>query len=391
MTELNVIDSDGHLTEPGDLWENYIDPRYRDTCPKITIRPDGGATFRIDDRITVQDHARPLKPGVNTSTTFGARTGDTPSDQSYMDGARGGFDPHERIRWMDREGFDATILYPTMALGAVHALIDPDREFAVANAYNRWVADFCAACPDRLFGAGLLPILSVERTLQELANIKRLGFNAAVIRPNPVHGRGLHDPAFYPIWERCQDLDLAVAVHGLAGSDNLGMDRFDAQTVNFTGEVPATPPKCHSFSVEHCFVHTAEMMAAATSFVMAGICDRFPSLRVAFVESGATWMPGYVDRMDRHFDDVGMNDTGLTMRPSEIFQRQCFISFEPVERSLAVLAEYFGPDKLMIASDYPHGDGFPNAVQSLRNLGLKPSVEAALLCAGFKAWYGLPS
>jgi predicted TIM-barrel fold metal-dependent hydrolase len=166
------------------------------------------------------------------------------------------------------------------------------------------------------------------------------------------------------------------------------MDRFDTQSVNFTDSAPIKP-KCHSFSVEHCFVHAAEMMAAATSFVLGGICDKFPRLRVAFVESGGAWMPGYVDRMDRHFDDLGSNDTGLSMRPSEIFKRQCFVSFEPVERSIAVLAEYFGPNKLMVASDYPHSDGFPNAVQTVRNLKLKPEVEAALLSAGFRQWYGL--
>ncbi|MBO9380603.1 amidohydrolase family protein [Sphingomonas histidinilytica] len=386
--ELRAIDSDGHLTEPGDLWENYIDPKYRDTCPKITVRPDGGADFRVDDRIMIKDFARPLKPGVNTSVTFGARTGEVASDLSYHAGEQGGFDPHERIKWLDREGFDATVLFPTMALGAIHGIIDPDRQEAVANAYNRYVADFCKPYPDRLFGAALMPTLSLEGSLREMRNAKELGLNAATVRPNPVLGRGLHDPYFYPLWELAQDLDLPIAVHGLAGSDNLGMDRFDAQTVNFTGG-PGKPPKCHSFSVEHCYVHTAEMMAAATSFVMAGICDKFPKLRVAFVESGATWMPGYIDRMDRHFDDVGMNDTGLTTRPSEIFQRQCYMSFEPVERSISVLAEYLGPNKLMIASDYPHGDGFPNAIQSLRDLKLKPDVEAALLSQGFKEWYGL--
>src|SRR3546814_4481607 len=62
--------------------------------------------------------------------------------------------------------------------------------------------------------------------------------------------------------------------------------------------------------------------------------------------------------LDRHFDDVGMNDTGLITRPSEIFERRCFVSFEPVEKTIAVLAEYFGPHKLMLSSDYPHGDGF---------------------------------
>jgi predicted TIM-barrel fold metal-dependent hydrolase len=63
--------------------------------------------------------------------------------------------------------------------------------------------------------------------------------------------------------------------------------------------------------------------------------------------------------MDRHFDDKGVfNDSGLRLRPSEYFQRQCWISFEPVEGSLAHLADYLGPTKILWATDYPHVDGF---------------------------------
>ncbi|WP_150293247.1 amidohydrolase family protein [Sphingobium estronivorans] len=389
MTEpLYAIDSDGHLTEPGDLWENYIDPKYRDSCPKITIMEDGGALFRVDDRISIRDHAVPLKPGVNTAATFGARTGEIPSETSYLDAEKGGFDPHERVKWLDKEGYAATVLYPTMALNAAHGIIDPERQVAVANAYNRYVVDFCKPYPDRLYGVAMLPTLSIEGSLNEMRLAKKAGMNAVVVRPNPVNGRPLHHPSFYPIWQLAEEIDMPVAVHGLAGSENLGMDRFDAQIADFTGNGPKERT-VDSFSVEHCFVHVAEMMAAATSFIMAGICDKFPKMRVAFVEGGATWLPGYVDRMDRHFDDVGMNDTGLKTRPSEIFQRQCFASFEPIERTIAVLAEFVGANKFMVASDYPHGDGFPNAIQAVKDMKLKPEVENALLSQGFKEWYGL--
>jgi predicted TIM-barrel fold metal-dependent hydrolase len=386
--ELDIIDADGHITEPEDLWEKYIDQKYRDTCPKITTLNDG-TLFRIDDRITIRDYNRPLKTGVNTASTFGARTGDVPSDRGYDKGEPGGFDPHERIKWMDSEGYDGSILYPTMALSAVGVIIDPDRQAAVSNAYNRWIADFCAPYTDRLFGAALIPLLSVEAALTEIENIQKLGLKVGSVRPNPVGDRPLHDPHFYPVWDACQAAGLAIAVHGVAAMANLGMDRFDSQANYYRDTDGVAAPKCHSFSVEHCFTHTAEMMAAITSFVMAGVCDKFPKLRVAFVESGAGWVPGYIDRMDRHFDDVGMNDTGLLTRPSEIFQRQCFVSFEPVERTVAALAEFFSPQKMMLSSDYPHGDGFPNSIQMVRDMNLKPEIEKALFADGFKAWYGL--
>ena len=126
------------------------------------------------------------------------------------------------------------------------------------------------------------------------------------------------------------------------------------------------------------------MMAAAASFIMCGICDRFPRLRVGFLEAGGGWMLGWLDRMDRHVDDKGMNDTGLKARPSEIFHRQCFISFEPTEKGLKVVAEAIGPGNILWASDYPHHDGFWGAARMIKKMGLRPEIEATILAEGAK-------
>jgi predicted TIM-barrel fold metal-dependent hydrolase len=142
-------------------------------------------------------------------------------------------------------------------------------------------------------------------------------------------------------------------------------------------------------AVRHAVAHTFEMIAASTSMIMCGVCDKFPGLRVAFLESGGGWMAGWLDRMDRHFDDKGMNDTGLSMRPSEIYRRQCFISFEPVERSLTVLADYLGADTILWATDYPHLDGFWGAAKMIKKMGMPPRTEAAVLAGGAKRFYNL--
>jgi predicted TIM-barrel fold metal-dependent hydrolase len=141
--------------------------------------------------------------------------------------------------------------------------------------------------------------------------------------------------------------------------------------------------------VRHCVAHTFEMMAAATSLIMCGVCDRHPKLKFAFLESGGGWMAGWLDRMDRHFDDKGMNDTHLTMRPSELFHRQCFISFEPVEKSLVLLADYIGSDNILWATDYPHLDGFPNAANMIKAMGMPPKTLSNVLAGGAKRYYNL--
>ena len=147
-------------------------------------------------------------------------------------------------------------------------------------------------------------------------------------------------------------------------------------------------------AARHMISHTMEMMLAALSVIWGGVVDRHPRLRVAFLESGGGWIAPWLDRMDRHFDDLGFNETAPKTRPSELFQRNCWISFEPVESSIAVLADYIGPHKIMWATDYPHQDGFfPGAPQMLRErLGpLSPEAKHQVLAGGALGFYGLSS
>jgi predicted TIM-barrel fold metal-dependent hydrolase len=131
------------------------------------------------------------------------------------------------------------------------------------------------------------------------------------------------------------------------------------------------------------------MMVAATGMIMCGPCDRFPTLRVGFLEAGGGWIAGLLDRMDRHFDDVNMNDTELQTRPSEIFGRQCFISFEPVENPLKHLASYIGSKNILWATDYPHVDGFWGAIGMIEGMELQPEVQNEILSGSAKRFYKL--
>ena len=80
------------------------------------------------------------------------------------------------------------------------------------------------------------------------------------------------------------------------------------------------------------------------------------------------------------------------MRPSELFRRNCWISFEPVEGSIGALADYIGPHKILWATDYPHRDGFfPGAPQMLKERlkGLSPETQREIMAGGAKQFYGL--
>jgi predicted TIM-barrel fold metal-dependent hydrolase len=369
MKGLNTIDADGHVLEPPTLWLDYIDPKFRDQAPRLIDTADG-EKFYFGDEFSLGDGSRPIG-GVGG---IGARDGEE-KPVAYLDGQKGGFDPHARIPDMDKDGIDAVFLYPSMGL-FLDTVTDGPQACANARAYNRWLADYCKPYPDRLFGVACLPMQSVEGAVAELKySVEELGFRGGFVRPNPYNGRPIHHPDFYPLWDAAQAMGVAIGVHGGAGQVvNLGGDRF---------------PVKEGYAVEHCVVHTFEMMAAAASFIMCGVCENFPRLKVAFLEAGGGWMLGWLDRMDRHVDDQAMNDTNLTALPSEIFARQAFVSFEPTERSLGALADILGPNNILWASDYPHADGFWGAAKMIKRMGLRPDVEEAVLAGGAKRLYSL--
>jgi predicted TIM-barrel fold metal-dependent hydrolase len=365
-----VIDADGHVLEPIDLWETYMDPAFRARAPRLFVDRDGKERLRVEDKVLGSPK------GLGLLGAIGARDGTVPeATMRYVEGRKGGFDPHARIADLDLDGIDAVFLYPSLGLFA-GAIQDPALAAAVCRAYNRWLADYCRPYPDRLFGVAMLPMQSVDLAIAELRHARReLGMRAAFLRPNPYAGRALHHPDYAPFWAEAQELDVAIGLHEGAsgGMPQVGVDRFETR------------------GARHIVSHTMEMMLAALSVIWGGVCDRFPRLRIGFLESGGGWIAPWLDRMDRHFDDRGFNDSGLSMRPSDLFRRNAWISFEPVEGSLGVLADYIGPHKILWATDYPHPDGFfPGAPALIADRpGLSAETKREILGGGAARFYAL--
>lgn len=369
--DYKVIDADGHILEPVDIWENYMEPKYRDRAPRMFMDTDGKERLNVDGKIIGGPR------GLGRLGGIGLRDGRVPEDLKYEEGRKGGFDPHERIKDLDLDGIDAAFLYPSIGLFS-GAIDDPDLARAMCRAYNRWLNDYCSPYPDRLFPVAMLPMQSIDYAIEEMKFARHeLGMRGGFLRPNPYNGRMAGHRDYDPFWQTAQDLDFCIGFHegGASGMPTVGVDRFESR------------------GAKHIISHTMEMMLVAMSVIWDGVCDRFPNIRIAFLESGGGWIAPWLDRMDRHFDDKGFNDSGLSMRPSELFQRNCWISFEPVEGSLNVLADYIGPNKILWATDYPHPDGFfPGAPRMISDRPeLSDDAKRGVLAGGAMALYGLDS
>src|SRR2546426_5921798 len=160
---------------------------------------------------------------------------------------------------------------------------------------------------------------------------KQLEIKGDFLRPNPYNGRMTNHPDSDPFWAEAQELDFSIGFHEGAsgGMPTVGVYRFEGR------------------GARHIISHTMDMMLVALGVIWGGVCERFPQIRIGFLESGGGWIAPWLDRMDRHFDDQGFNDSGLKTRPSELFQRNCWISFEPVERSEEHTSELQSPCNLV--------------------------------------------
>src|SRR6201981_624605 len=131
----NVIDADGHILEPVDLWDTYMDPEFRERRPRFTIDENG------KERLTVEGKLLGNPRGIGSLGSGRVRQGGgKPDTPQYAEGKKGGFDPHARIVDMDADGIDAAFLYPSLGLFA-GAVEDPGLAAGMCRAYNRWRAD----------------------------------------------------------------------------------------------------------------------------------------------------------------------------------------------------------------------------------------------------------
>jgi len=161
---MRVIDVDGHVFEPDDLWERYLDRRFHDRRPRLVLDERGTTRYLIEGRLT------PAGTGVGAWVPEGMR------EASAL--REGAVDPRARLEDMDTDGIDVAVLYGAISLGFSSHLIG-DQELAVAccRAYNNWLADYCAAGPERLKGVPVLRLTWMGDALAEAERaVKELGF-----------------------------------------------------------------------------------------------------------------------------------------------------------------------------------------------------------------------
>ena len=355
----DVIDADGHVFETPAMYELFR----REYLPSDKARALGELMERARERFGTQDVStthiwavegrtpflerdRPLGPASDTLRV----THDSAGAKDGTEAARDMLDPQGRLRDMDREAIDVSVIYPS-SLASFCALEDPGLETAIYQAYNRWCADYCAAEPKRLKFVAVVSMRDIESGVAEARRAAGDDTMLAVYCSTHMDDRQLDQPSFDPIWRVAQDLDLpAVIHHASAALPPYGLGVFDMNGCWWLAHAASNP---------------FEQMRAIATMMGGGVFERFPELRVAYLEAGCGWLPYWLDRLDGHRELMPFAVPLMKRSATELFATgRCFISFDPDERMLPYAIQHLGDDVLVFASDYPHFDGsFPDSVR----------------------------
>ena len=356
----NIIDADGHILEPADMWEKYIDPKFRDRALRIqkydgkeVVEMDGNRSQFFDVKILT------MLGAMGKSAEELAAMMEEPYPGSYPFGS---MDPKDRMAQLDQEGIAKAILYPSLGLTWECEIEDPDLSLAYAKAYNRWICDFCSDTDGRLIAAAHISLADPKEAATELERAVREGAKGAFLAPYTLtripHAHPDHD-AF---WAKAQELDVPVAIHPMAEHPKI-----------------RTYQRFNGMSKAAWMQNALGMQGPQQAFYglfQWGLFDRFPNIKAILLESGAGWIGAALDRMDTTFATTLGDNVPLKEKPSTYFRKQCWISGDPDERALAHVIDYVGDDRFFWATDYPHFDHPSNYMEELEGLVAPLSEQA---------------
>lgn len=286
-------------------------------------------------------------------------------------GRPGAYDPVERLKDMDTDGVDAEILYTEVGAGASFYSLGGEACLAAFQAFNRAASDWASIDAKRLLPVYILPLHDIDAAVAEVTRIAQEGGRALQlpIYPTEIGLEPYWDERYEPLWGAIQEVGIPVSQH--VGSNSYLGDLMQSDPTPAKGLFQSLPP-----------IFMAEVLG---TWVVTGILERFPNLRVVMVESGLGWIPYYLQRLDRMQSRHGWNtfEGMIKEKPSVYWYRQMAATFEEDEYGIENRGA-IGVENLMWATDYPHPDcTWPDSQKVLRRhfVGV-PDDEMRLMVAG---------
>ncbi len=313
-----VVSADEHVIEPRSFWEQWL-PESLPSADRYRAPILDGVALALSGESG--HHA------IKTFLLF-------PDLVRYSDEAAGASDPLRRLAVLDEQGIDASVVFPQRAM-AMWGIEDRDLMYRCFDAYNEWLAQWCAQGRGRLYGVAILPtVYRPEATGDYIAHLKDLGFRTMML-PNFPRGVDYAGPEMAPLWSAIEASGLPLNFHISEAPDDNGPGGLGTYLA-----VSFQPfRKLWSF------------------IVFSGILERHPGLRVVFAEGGISWIPSALDHADRIHDKFAAHlHPRLAQPPSHYWFAQCYATFMEDQRGVEQI-DCIGADRVLWSSDYPHPEG----------------------------------
>ena len=358
-----VISADTHAGLPGPEYRDWLDPEYRE---------------RFDDFL-----AERARAAENAKAGFLNEEFARAWEEENEEGLRGGWDAARRDKELEADGVAGEVIFPdadsvsggaSAPFGAglgVSGDTPAELLFAGARAHNRWLAELCNASPDRRAGVAVVPIMvDIDAALTEIRRARESGLRGGILIPPMWQPHEpYHHPRYEPVWALCEELEMPIHVHsGVADRAAYG-------------------PHVGIFTTETRFWSSRPL----SFLIWSGVFERFPRLRFGIAECGAFWVNDLLWRMDLVFErDHGSRKLGeqltanMSMRPSEYFDRNCFIGASNILRVEMARRYEIGVGNLCWGNDFPHPEGtWPHTREFLADVFCDiPRDETAAILGG---------
>jgi predicted TIM-barrel fold metal-dependent hydrolase len=346
LEDMILVSVDDHIIEPPTVFERHLPRKWAERAPRLVYDP------RSKTQAWTWEYGASATTFINAVVTLPRE--EWGFDPSTMAEIRPGcYSVDDRVRDMDANGVLASLCFPSFAgmAGSFFARA-ADRALAAdcLRAYNDWhIDEWCASHPGRFIPLAISPLWDPALAAEEVRRVARKGATAITFCEDTeaLGFASIHSGAWDPFFAACVDEGVVVAIHiasgatGLPGGPETPMD------------VRVTLPCWYA-------------LPCAANFLWCKSLQRYPDLKIALSEGGTSWIPGFLDRMERHYANQRwtLSDLG-GLSPTETFRRHflaCFIC----DPSGLLLRDRVGVDNIAYEVDYPHSDcTFPHSPEEL--------------------------
>ncbi|MFM5908298.1 MAG: amidohydrolase family protein [Novosphingobium sp.] len=360
---IKIVDCDTHFTEPANLWVDNAPVGMKDKMPHV-------------ERVGEADK------WICMGRDFGSLGGNVIAKdknkllgklafQRYEQIAPGSYDLKERLKDMDDMGIWGHVCFQNGGVtqaGSLVALGDETVAIAITQIFNDACKDRMEASGGRINCMATLPYWDKKLMNAEMRRVADLGIKGVVLPDRPERlseGYLAEDGGVSPFWEEvfeiCHSQNIPINYHL-----NSSLDAESAMWNNlgFDQRLPLSA-----------LIHHIGCAATMSNFMVSGLLDKYPNLKIGLIESGAGWVPFWLEGMEHQLDEYRtLVNRKLQKRPKEYFAQNFWVSFWFETVALTKLLDEIGDDRLLFETDYPHPTSLYPGVQDklVSVLGDKP-------------------